>query len=184
MKVHSIFHVTFLNHIINDFLLNQHQKSWELVIIKNDERFWYVNSILNFKRDKRYNLFLLKYYVDWKNYFSTWKSFNLLNNCKQALDEFHLVNLVAEESHELSYVIFQCQYQEFWSSTFVIHLVLTFHSNLTQTCFKCILYYFIFHLVLSSSCLIFHLILSHSHLILSSLQFHINLTQTFCSVLI
>ncbi len=26
MKIHSIFHVTFLNHITSDFLLNQHQK--------------------------------------------------------------------------------------------------------------------------------------------------------------
>jgi len=64
MKIHSIFHVTLLNHITSDFLSSQHQKSWELIIIKNDERFWYVNSILNFKRDKCYTLFLLKYYID------------------------------------------------------------------------------------------------------------------------
>ncbi len=64
MKVHSVFHAILLSHIANDFLSSQRQKSWELVIIKNDERFWYVNSILNFKRDRCYNSSLLKYYVD------------------------------------------------------------------------------------------------------------------------
>jgi len=82
MKVHSIFHVILLNHITSDFLSSQRQKSWELIIIKNDERFWYVNSILNFKRNRCYNLSLLKYYIDWKNHIFTWKSFNLLNNYK------------------------------------------------------------------------------------------------------
>ncbi len=112
MKIHSIFHVTLLNHIASDFLSSQRQKFREFVIIKNDERFWYVNSILNFKRDRCYNSSLLKYYVDWENHFSTWKSFHLLNNCEQALDEYHFVNSVAEESHVLSCVISQCQCQE------------------------------------------------------------------------
>jgi len=71
MKIHSIFHVTLLSHIASDFLSSQRQKSWELVIIENDERFWYVNSILNFKRDKCYNSSLLKYYINWKDHFST-----------------------------------------------------------------------------------------------------------------
>ncbi len=69
MKIHLIFHVILLNHIASDFLSSQHQKSWELIIIKNNERFWYVNSILNFKYDKHYNLFLLKYYINWENHF-------------------------------------------------------------------------------------------------------------------
>ncbi len=112
MKIHSIFHVTLLNHIASDFLSSQRQKFREFVIIKNDERFWYVNSILNFKRDRCYNSSLLKYYVDWENHFSTWKSFHLLNNCEQTLDEYHFVNSVAEESHVLSCVISQCQCQE------------------------------------------------------------------------
>ncbi len=82
MKIHSIFHVTLLNHIASDFLSSQRQKLREFVVVKNDERFWYVNSILNFKRDRCYNSFLLKYYIDWKDHFSTWKSFHLLNNCE------------------------------------------------------------------------------------------------------
>ncbi len=106
MKIHSIFHITFLNHIASDFLSSQRQKSWELIVIKNDERFWYVNSILNFKRDKHYNSSLLKYYVDWKNHFFTWKSFHLLNNYKQALNKYYLVNSVIKELHILSYVMF------------------------------------------------------------------------------
>ncbi len=112
MKIHSIFHVTLLSHIASDFLSNQRQKPWELVVIENDKRFWYVNSILNFKRDRHYNSSLLKYYIDWEDHFSTWESFHLLNNCEQALDEYHLVNSVAEESHVLSCVISQCQCQE------------------------------------------------------------------------
>ncbi len=109
MKIHSIFHVTFLNHITSDFLLSQRQKSWELIIIKNDERFWYVNSILNFKCDRCYNSSLLKYYINWENHFSIWKSFHLLNNCEQMLNEYHLVNSVVEESHVLSCMMSQCQ---------------------------------------------------------------------------
>ncbi len=112
MKIHSIFHVIFLNHITSDFLSSQRQKSWELIVIKNDERFWYVNSILNFKHDRCYNSSLLKYYINWKDHFSTWKSFHLLNNCEQVLNEYHLVNSVVEESHVLSCVISQCQYQK------------------------------------------------------------------------
>ncbi len=82
MKIHSVFHVTLLSHIANDFLLSQRQKLQELIVIKNDERFWYVNSILNFKHDRCYNSSLLKYYINWKDHFFTWKSFNLLNNCE------------------------------------------------------------------------------------------------------
>ncbi len=64
MKIHSIFYIILLNYIASDFLSSQRQKSWELIIIENDERFWYVNSILNFKHDRHYNSFLLKYYID------------------------------------------------------------------------------------------------------------------------
>ncbi len=71
MKINSIFHVTFLSHIASDFLSSQRQKSWEFIVIKNDERFWYVNIILNFKRDRCYNSSLLKYYIDWEDHFST-----------------------------------------------------------------------------------------------------------------
>ncbi len=71
MKIYSVFHVTFLSYITSNLLSNQHQKSWKLVIIENNERFWYVNSILNFKHDRCYNSSLLNYYVDWKDHFFT-----------------------------------------------------------------------------------------------------------------
>ncbi len=108
MKIHSVFHVILLSHIANDLLSSQRQKFQEFVIIENDERFWYVNSILNFKHDKCYHSSLLKYYVDWENHFFTWKSFNLLNNCEQTLNKYHLVNSIVEELHVLSCVMFQC----------------------------------------------------------------------------
>ena len=38
MKIYFIFHVTLFNHVINDFLFNQRQKSRELVVVENDER--------------------------------------------------------------------------------------------------------------------------------------------------
>ena len=112
MKIYSVFHVTFLSYITSNLLSNQHQKSWKLVIIENNERFWYVNSILNFKHDRCYNSSLLKYYVDWKDHFFTWKSFNLLNNCEQMLNEYYLVNFVIKKSHVLSCMMFQYQCQE------------------------------------------------------------------------
>ena len=38
MKIHLIFHVTLFNHVINDSLFDQRQKSRELVVVENDER--------------------------------------------------------------------------------------------------------------------------------------------------
>ena len=38
MKIHFIFHVTFFNHVINNFLLDQRQKSREFVVVENNER--------------------------------------------------------------------------------------------------------------------------------------------------
>ncbi len=112
MKIHSVFHVIFLNHIASDLLSSQRQKFQELIVIKNDERFWYVNSILNFKHDRCYNSSLLKYYINWEDHFFTWESFHLLNNCEQALNEYHLINFVVKESHVLSCVMSQYQCQE------------------------------------------------------------------------
>ncbi len=132
MKIHSIFHVILLSHIASDLLLNQRQKSQELIIIKNDKRFWYVNSILNFKHNRCYNSSLLKYYINWEDHFFTWKSFHLLNNCDQALNEYYFINSVIKESHVLSCVISQCQCQELLVqfSSFQLNL------NLTQILFK------------------------------------------------
>ena len=113
LKIHSIFHITLLNHIVIDSLSNQILESRESLIVENDERVWYVNNILNFKRDRRYNSSLLKYYVDWKNHFSIWEFFHVLNNCQQALDEYHQINFFVEDSHLESCVIFDCQCHDF-----------------------------------------------------------------------
>ena len=84
MKIHSMFHVILLSHIVTNSLSSQIFESRESFIVENDERVWYVNSILNFKRDKRYNSSLLKYYFDWKDHFSIWELFYVLNNCRRA----------------------------------------------------------------------------------------------------
>ncbi len=70
MKIHSVFHVTLLSHVTINSLLNQRQESCKLVVAENDEWAWYVNCILNFKLDQRYSSSLLKYYIDWEDYFS------------------------------------------------------------------------------------------------------------------
>jgi len=64
MKVHLVFHATLVSHIVINSLLEQRQESRESIVAKNGERSWYVNSILNFKRDRRFSPSLLKYYID------------------------------------------------------------------------------------------------------------------------
>ena len=64
IKVHSVFHVTLLSHVVTDPLPGQRQEPHEPVIAENGERAWYVNRVLNFKLDRRYSLPLLKYYID------------------------------------------------------------------------------------------------------------------------
>ncbi len=99
MKIHSVFHVILLSHVTIDLLLDQRQESCKFVVTENDERAWYVNCILNFKLNQRYSSLLLKYYIDEKDYFFIWKSFNLVDNCQIALKKFHVVNSVVVESH-------------------------------------------------------------------------------------
>ena len=112
MKIHFIFHATLFNHVINDFLLDQRQKSRELVVVENDERFWYVNRIFNFKIDRRYNSSLFQYYVDWENHFSIWELFHFINNCQKALDEFHVSNSRVASSHVEFCIVSRCQYRD------------------------------------------------------------------------
>ena len=64
IKVHSVFHVTLLSHVITDPLPGQRQEPREPVIAENDERAWYVNCVLNSKLDRRYSSPLLKYYIN------------------------------------------------------------------------------------------------------------------------
>ena len=109
MKVHSVFHANFLSHVTTDFLLGQIQALRELVVAENDERAWYVNRVLNFKLDRRYISVLLKYYIDWEEHNPTWEPFNLVDNCQEALNDFHAVNLIRFESHVTPCTISRCQ---------------------------------------------------------------------------
>ena len=113
MTMYFVFHVALLSHVIIDFLLDQIQQFKKSIIVENDERAWYVNRIINFKLNRRYNFSLLKYYVDWKDHFFTWKSFNLINNCQQIIDEFHVSNLDVVDSHVISCTISHCQCKNF-----------------------------------------------------------------------
>ena len=114
MKVYSVFHVILLSHVVTDPLPDQRQEPHEPVIAKNDEQAWYVNRVLNFKLDRQYSLPLLKYYIDWEGYLSTWEPFNLIDNCQEALDEFHALNSAAVRSHVTSCIIPCCQCTDPW----------------------------------------------------------------------
>ncbi len=113
MKIHSVFHVTLLSHVTIDSLLDQRQESRELVVTENNERAWYVNCILNSKLDRRYSSSLLKYYINWEDYFSIWESFNLVDNCQITLKKFHVINSVVVESHVQSCTISHYQCNDF-----------------------------------------------------------------------
>ena len=110
MKVHSVFHVTLLSHVATDSLSDQCQEPWEPVITENSERAWYVTRIFNFKVNWCFNSPLLKYYVKWEGYFPTWEPFYLVNNCQQALNEYHAAYSAAEGPHVHSCIISACQY--------------------------------------------------------------------------
>ena len=102
VKIYSIFHVNFFLHETNDSLSEQRQKLRKSVIVSNEQREWYVNSILNSKIDRKFQSSLLKYFVNWERHNSTWESFYFLINCQQALNEFHVVNSNVFESHVTS----------------------------------------------------------------------------------
>ena len=110
MKVHSVFYVILLSHVVTDPLSDQHQKPREPIIAENGKWAWYVNCVLNFKLNRRYSLLLLKYYINWEEYLSTWEPFNLVDNCQEALNEFHALNPAATEPHVTSCTIpcYQC----------------------------------------------------------------------------
>ena len=108
MKIHSVFHVTLLSHVATDPLSGQCQEPQESVVTENSERVWYVIRIFNFKVNQHFNSLLLKYYVKWEGYFSTWEPFYLVNNCQQALNEYHAVYSAAEGPHVHSCTISAC----------------------------------------------------------------------------
>ena len=99
MKVHSVFHITLLSHVTTDSLPGQCQELWEPVITENSEWAWYIIRIFNSKVNQCFNSPLLKYYVEWEGYFPTWEPFYLVNNCQQALNEYHAAYSAAEELH-------------------------------------------------------------------------------------
>ena len=108
MKVHSVFHLTLLSYVTTDPLSDQCQELWELIITENSEWVWYVIRIFNFKVNQCFNSLLLKYYVEWEGYFSIWEPFYLVNNCQQALDEYHTAYSVTEEPHVHPCIISAC----------------------------------------------------------------------------
>ena len=112
MKVHPVFHASLLSHVATDPLPGQRQEPREPVVAENGERAWYVNAISNSKLDRRYIPPLLKYYVDWEGHFPTWEPFHVLDDCQQALDDFHASYPAAAGPHVLPCNILRCQCQD------------------------------------------------------------------------
>ena len=109
MKIHSVFHVSLLQHIAQDLLPEQISEPRELVVIEEEKRVWYINSIINSKLDRRFQPPLLKYYVNWESDNPTWESFNYLDNCQQAIDEYHVAYPAAPGPHVIPCIISNCQ---------------------------------------------------------------------------
>ena len=109
MKVHSVFHIILLSHVTTNSLSGQCQEPWEPVVTENSEWVWYIIRISNFKVNQCFNSLLLKYYVKWEGYFPTWEPFYLMNNCQQALDEYHAAYPVTEGPHVHPCIISACQ---------------------------------------------------------------------------
>ena len=112
MKIHPVFHASLLSHVAQDPLPGQRQEPREPVIAENGERSWYVNSITNSKYDRRFQPPLLKYYVNWESHIPTWEPFNLVNNCQEAINEYHAAYPNAAGPHLIPCTIPGCQCQD------------------------------------------------------------------------
>ncbi len=109
MKVHPVFHASLLQHTAQDPLPGQIPEPREPVVTEEGERAWYVNSITNSKLDRRFQPPLLKYYVNWESDNPTWEPFNYLDNCQQAIDEYHAAYPAAPGPHVIPCTIPNCQ---------------------------------------------------------------------------
>ncbi len=109
MKIHPVFHASLLQHTAQDPLPGQIPEPREPVVTEEGERAWYVNSITNSKLDRRFQPPLLKYYVNWESDNPTWEPFNYLDNCQQAIDEYHAEYPAALGPHVIPCIIPNCQ---------------------------------------------------------------------------
>ncbi len=87
MKIHDIFHTSFLRFTSIDFLTDQVQSSSSSIIV-NEKKKYEVNDILN----SRYHYNKLQYKISWIDHSSNdiWYSAkNFQNHSKKILNEYH-----------------------------------------------------------------------------------------------
>ena len=89
MKIHDIFHISFLKLAIADFLFEQIQSSSSSIMI-NEENEYEIEKILNSKLLKN----KLHYKIKWKNYLSNdkWYSVDNFENSQNLIANFHVKN--------------------------------------------------------------------------------------------
>ena len=112
VKIHLVFHANLLQHEADDPLPGQHPAPREPVEAEDEQREWYVNSILNSKYDRRFQPPLLQYFVNLEGHNPLWEPFNFLTNCQQALNEYHQAYPTAAGPHHTPCNLPRCRCQE------------------------------------------------------------------------
>jgi hypothetical protein len=88
MKIHNTFHISLLRSASNDSLIEQIQSSSFSIVIKDEEKEYEINNIL----DSRYHYDKLQYKIVWTDHSSdrAWYSAdNFQNHSKEILNDYH-----------------------------------------------------------------------------------------------
>ncbi len=106
MKIHDTFHISLLRFAATDFLTEQIQSSSFSIIIKDEEKKYEINDILN----SRYHYEKLQYRITWIDHSSNkaWYSTeNFQNHSKEILNNYHQRYFAKFESKLRSIVIIE-----------------------------------------------------------------------------
>ncbi len=92
MHVHDVFHSDLLWLVVDNFLSDQKNESFESIVI-NDEDEWKIDNILNFRWYQR----RLQYRIKWNDYDNDLNWYNADDdefiNIQKIVDDFHILYL-------------------------------------------------------------------------------------------